>query len=323
VVVALAVTREGIPVRSWVFPGNTSDSTTIERVKADLRGWKLGRCLFVADAGMNSEGNRDELARACGKYLLAVRAGSIAEVKDDVLKRPGRYKELAKNLHVKEVVVGDGELRRRYLVCFNPEEEIRERWHRDEVLALIRDELAEHLDRSAKAKWAIELLASKQKGRYVSVNPENEVVIDPAKVRDAAKLDGKWVLITNDDTLAAEDAASGYKSLLVIERCFRTLKSASIHLGPVHHWRPNRIEAHVKICVLALLIQRVAELAASKPWSQVLTTLKKLQVTTFISKAHGFFRRNETTSDVQKTLQLLNVKPPALVVGVFALPLES
>lgn len=49
VVVALAVTREGIPVRSWVFPGNTSDVTTVEQVKADLKGWKLGRCLFVAD----------------------------------------------------------------------------------------------------------------------------------------------------------------------------------------------------------------------------------------------------------------------------------
>jgi hypothetical protein len=54
VVVALTVTREGFPVRSWVFPGNTTDVTTVEQVKADLKGWKLGRALFVADAGMNS-----------------------------------------------------------------------------------------------------------------------------------------------------------------------------------------------------------------------------------------------------------------------------
>ena len=51
--VGLAVTREGLPVRSWVFPGNTADVTTVERVKADLKGWKLGRCVFVGDAGMN------------------------------------------------------------------------------------------------------------------------------------------------------------------------------------------------------------------------------------------------------------------------------
>jgi transposase len=71
VVVALAVTREGLPVRCWVFPGNTTDVDTVERVRKDLRGWQLGRALFVADAGMNSQDNQQELSRACGKYLLA------------------------------------------------------------------------------------------------------------------------------------------------------------------------------------------------------------------------------------------------------------
>ena len=65
--VALAVTREGIPVRSWVRPGNTADVSTVEKVRADLRGWNLGRAMFVVDSGMNSKDNRSELAKACGK----------------------------------------------------------------------------------------------------------------------------------------------------------------------------------------------------------------------------------------------------------------
>lgn len=73
VVVALAVTREGIPVRSWVFPGNTADVSTVEKIKKDLRGRQLGRALFVADSGMNSSYNRKERANACGKDLLATR----------------------------------------------------------------------------------------------------------------------------------------------------------------------------------------------------------------------------------------------------------
>ncbi|MBF0488936.1 MAG: transposase [Nitrospirae bacterium] len=89
VVVALAVTREGLPVRSWVFPGNTADIKTVEQVKSDLKGWKLGRALFVADAGMNSENNRQELAKACGKYLLATRMCSVKEI---VLSAKGKYK---------------------------------------------------------------------------------------------------------------------------------------------------------------------------------------------------------------------------------------
>ncbi len=58
-------------------------------MRADLRGWQLGRAIFVADAGMNSKDNREELARACGKYLLATRMASISEIKDEILGKRG------------------------------------------------------------------------------------------------------------------------------------------------------------------------------------------------------------------------------------------
>jgi transposase len=89
VVVALAVTREGLPVRSWVFPGNTVDVTTVAQIKDDLRGWKLGRSIFVAGAGMNSKDNRLELARGVGKYVLAMPLGRVAEVKETCYVDPG------------------------------------------------------------------------------------------------------------------------------------------------------------------------------------------------------------------------------------------
>ena len=85
------MTRQGLSVRSWVFPGNTTDVTTVAKVKRDLKGWKLGRALLVGDSGFNSEANRRELALACGTYLLAIRIGSVNEVKQDVPSRPGWY----------------------------------------------------------------------------------------------------------------------------------------------------------------------------------------------------------------------------------------
>jgi hypothetical protein len=106
VVVALAVTPEGLPVKSWVFPGNTADVSTVERVRSDLRGWKLNRAIFVADSAMNSQNNREELARACGKYLLATRMASISEVKHEVLGKRGRYNVIRESLHAKEVIIG-------------------------------------------------------------------------------------------------------------------------------------------------------------------------------------------------------------------------
>ena len=126
IVVGLAVTRDGFPVRHWIFPGNTVDVTTVEQVKADLRGWQLNRCVFVGDAGMVSESNLRFLRRGGGKYIVCMPIQPGGEVAEQVLSRPGRYQTVAENLRVKEVVVGDGERRRRYVLCHNPQEEMRQ-----------------------------------------------------------------------------------------------------------------------------------------------------------------------------------------------------
>jgi len=316
VVVALAVTREGIPVRCWVFAGNTTDVDTVERVRADLRGWNLGRALFVADAGMNSEDNRAELARACGKYLLACRMSSVSEIKQSVLSKRGPYTVFKDNLHAKEVIVGDGERRNRYILCYNPKEAERQRKHRVGLIELLEYELNRHPDKTASAQWAIDLLASKRFKRYLSVTKTNHLRIDRGKIREAARYDGKWVIETNDDTISLEDAACGYKGLMVIERCFRSLKRTQIKMTPMYHWVPRRIETHVRLCVLALLIERVAELSCNKPWHQIREALERLQVTKFENSSHRFFHRNELAPETANILKLLKIKIPKQVLEI-------
>jgi hypothetical protein len=314
VVIALAVTREGIPVRSWVFPGNTSDASTVKKIRADLKGWSLGRAMFVADSGMNSEDNRKELARACGKYLLASRMASVAEIKRDVLSKRGRYTVFKDNLQAKEVIVGDGERRKRYILCHNPKEAERQRKHRQMIVDLLEHELASHPDASASAQWAIELLASRRFKRYLKVTKANKMRINRGSIREAARYDGKWVLETNDDTISLEDAACGYKSLMVIERCFRSLKRTQIKLTPMYHWASRRIEAHVKICVLALLIQRTAELKCGVPWSQIRRVLDGLQITNFFNLNFRVLMRNKMSTKLRNTLKSLNIPIPKKVV---------
>ena len=314
VVVALAVTREGIPVRSWVLPGNTADVSTVEMVRSDLRGWNLGRAMFVADSGMNSVDNRSELARACGKYLLACRMASVADIKRDVLTKRGRYTVFKDNLHAKEVIVGDGERRKRYILCYNPKEAKRQRKHRQMTVKLLEDELQRHRGQSATAQWAIELLASRRFKRYLRVLKSGQVRIDRSAIREAEKYDGKWVIETNDDTISLEDAACGYKGLMVIERCFRSLKRTQIRMTPMYHWASRRIEAHVKICVLSLLIERIAELQSGQPWHRIRQALERLQVTEFFDLNHRVLMRNELASETRKTLNLLKIKPPPQVI---------
>ena len=236
VVVGLALTRDGLPVRSWVFPGNTVDATTVTQVKERLRGWRLGQAIFVGDAGMDSEANRHELAKGLGHDLLAMRMGKLTEVPQEVLSRAGRFRQVNDHLAVKEVIVGDGARQRRSLVCRNLEEAKRQRQHRAEVLAALGQELA-RLDPQAPAhsKRACELVASERYGRYLTRGSGGRLAIDAAAVRRAARMDGTYVLLTNDATLTPADVGLGYKAMLLIETCFRRLKTTGLRIRPVEH----------------------------------------------------------------------------------------
>jgi hypothetical protein len=235
VIVALAVTRDGMPVRSWVLPGDTADVSTVARIKEDLRGWRLGRCVFVGDAGMYSAANLDALSKGLGRYILAVPMRKVKDV--EVLKRPGRYKQVADNLQVKEVWVGEGERRRRYVLCLNPEEAERQRRHREVVLAEIELALLAERDED-HPKAACGLMASRRYGRYLGTDGRGQPRLDAAKVKAAAAFDGKFVITSNDDSLSAEDLALGYKGAWIIESCFRRMKhsgAADVPLvGPAH-----------------------------------------------------------------------------------------
>ena len=311
IVVGLAVTRDGLPVRSWVFSGDTADVTTVEKVKADLKGWRLGRCMFVGDAGMNSEENRRRLALGNGKYILGSRLRAGDEVTTDVLARQGRYQEVKDNLRVKEVIVGDGERRRRYVVCHNPDEEARQRAHRAKLLAEVGAEIEAMKARPDRkhSKRTCALLTSGRFGRYLRETKGGKLRIDRAAVAEAERYDGKWVITSNDDTLTAEDLALGYKQLLRVEDCWRQLKSG-LHMRPVRHFRPWRIQAHVTISVLALLLERIAEIRAGDTWRNVAAKLAQIKVVEYDRAGARVLQTTEVREEAAALLQQLGVPLP-------------
>lgn len=318
IVIALAVTRDGVPVRSWVFPGNTVDATTVATIKKDLASWKLSRVLLVGDAGMDSEENRKELAAGLGRYVLAVPAGRLREVREDVLSRPGRFKKIAENLEVKEVVVGDGERRRRYVVCRNRAEEQRQWKRRERVLLELGEELGS-LGRAADethSRRVCALLASKRYGRYLTQKKDGTIDMDAGKVRRAAQLDGRWVILTNDDTLSTADAAQAYKAAMLIESCFRRLKTTGLRIRPVYHWTTHRIIAHVKLCVLALTIQRAAEIRARDTWRNLAHVLEQIHAVEVQVGSRAIVRTTKLTEEAAAVLASLGVAKPNDVLAV-------
>ena len=313
VVIGLAVTKEGIPVRCWVWPGNTSDQTVVEQVRDDLRGWKLGRSVLVADSGFSSRENLAYLTRGGGHYLTGIKMRSgVADV-EAVLSRQGRYLRVEDNLQVKEVWLNRGSAsERRFIVCRNSDEARRDKTTRDQHLARIEAELAAitTLDRDTHHKRECALRAHPSLGRYLRQTPTGRLAIDRAKIATEERLDGKYLIETSDRTLSAADAALAYKNLLQAERGFRDLKGR-IELRPVYHRLDQRIRSHVLVCFLALLLVRVAETRSGHTWPAQRRLLQRIKLARFSSKDGRFDQRSELDTEQKHLLSTLNVAEPA------------
>lgn len=316
IVIGMAVTREGFPVRHWVFPGNTVDVSTVAQVKRELRDWQLTRCLFVGDAGMVSAANFKTLAAGGGKYLMCVPMRRGDAVTEQVLGRAGRYRTVAENLQVKEVVLGDGERRTRYAVCFNPQEAARQKGHREQIVRELEAELASlrYLPEDGHTKRVCALRASRRYGRYLKDTPAG-LVLDRQALSGAERFEGKFVVHGNDDTLTAADMALGYKQLQRVEQAWRDMKSG-LDLRPVFHWAPHRIHAHVAITVLALLLERAAEHACADTWRNIHDRLQRIQLAQLSSPNGTVWQVTDPTPEAAKYLKSLQIKPPAPVLGV-------
>jgi hypothetical protein len=317
VIVGLAMTRDGLPVRSWVFRGDTVDVETVAQVKADLRGWKLTRSVFVGDAGMVSEANLRALAAGGGKYILCMPVKPGNEVSDEVLARPGRYHTVAPTLTVKEVLVGDGERRRRYVVCFNAEEAQRQQAHRAQILAELEAVLPDlhAAGERAHSKRACALRASERYGQYLTQDRHGRLAIDPSKVRQAERRDGKFVVHSNDDTLTPADLALGYKQLAQVERAWRLLKSG-LRIRPLFHWAPHRICAHVSLTMVALLLERLAENACGDTWRNIRDDLRQIKLAQFLTPQGALWQVTEPLPAAANRLKQLKIPPPPPVLKV-------
>jgi Transposase DDE domain len=311
VVVGMAVTRTGIPVRVWCWPGNTTDSALIRQVKDDLRDWTLARVIWVADRGFASAENRRWLRRGDHHYIIGekLRSGS-AEAKA-ALSRQGRYAEVAGNLRVKEVRISEHE---RFVICHNPDQADRDATVRARLLAQLEETIAgtDKLPTTKRAELRGVISTKPGLHRYLRVTPSGLLRIDHTAVKAETNLDGKYLLRSSDPHLSAEDIALGYKQLLQVERGWRDMKQV-IDLRPVYHRKEERVRAHVLLCWLALLLTRTIETTCGDTWPGLRRELERIKLGTFAGPAGTFRQRTEITSPQRAILAKLELAEPPRV----------
>ncbi len=322
VVIGMAVTREGIPVRVWVWPGNTNDMSVVQEVKDDLRGWRLGRVVTVVDRGFSSDENLRYLTRSGGHWIAGARMRDGSADAQAALSRQGRYQTVKDNLRVKEVMVGDGDGAKRFIVCHNPGEAGRDKLAREQTIARLQAELERIKTARAKANGAkadgahhraeCALRDHPTLGRYLRQTKTGRLLIDRAKINAEERLDGKYLLSTSDPDLSAEDVALGYKNLLEAERGFRDLKS-TLELRPVFHRLERRIRAHILLCWLALLMIRLAERTTNQTWRRIALDMQRLHLVTLTGPVGSVTHTTTLTAAQREILTALKVDPPSRV----------
>lgn len=311
-IVGAVLDDNGRPICCEMWPGNTTDVTTLIPEVQRLRNrFRIGNFCIVADRGMISANTLDKLDEDQIPYILGTRMRRVKQINTEILTRSGRYKEVYPEnadrrkpapLKVKEVFY-EGT---RYIVCLN------ERQARKD--AADRQAILESLERQLK-KGPKALVGNKGYRKYLNL-AKDSARIDPAKVKAEAHFDGKWVLATNTD-LPADQVALKYKELWRVERVFRDVKSL-LETRPVYHQNDANIAGHVFCSFLALVLRKELDqrLASDKhrfEWADIKQDLKALKRVEIEENGKRFAIRSECKGVCGKIFQSVHVALPPTI----------
>jgi len=318
-VVAAVLDGEGRPLCCELWPGNTTDVTTLVPIVNRLQSrFGIRRICIVADRGMISKNTIEELEspRRRWQYILGARMRSQKEVRQEVLSRGGRFREVhwprvkrkdPSPLKVKEVLV-EG---RRYVVCLNEEEARKDAHDREAIVASLREQLKRG-DKSLVGNRGFRKYLKQAKSRFE---------IDEKKIEQDARYDGKWVLRTNTD-LSAADVALKYKQLWMVEHVFRSAKSL-LETRPIWHKCDETIRGHVFCSFLALVLRkelddRLAEQGHKLEWEDVIRDLVNLQYAEVEQDGKRFLLRSESQGTCGSVFAAAGVALPPTVQQIEA-----
>ena len=202
-------------------------------------------------------------------------------------------------------------MRDRFVICHNPEQSTRDGEVRTRILALLTEKIAgsDRLPDRNRAELVGALKTKPAFNRFLRTTGTGKLRIDHAAIRRDAHLDGKYLLRSSDETLTAADIAQGYKALYQAERGWRDMKQI-LDLRPVYHHKDQRIQAHIQLCWLALLLLRVSEVETGDTWRNLRVELERLHLVVLRTAEGTVAQRSELTARHKEILRQLHLPEP-------------
>lgn len=311
-VVGVVIDSHGRPICCELWPGNTADVKTLIPITKRLRmRFGIERVCVVADRGMISKETIKELREKGISYILGVRMRGQKEVREEVMRRGGRYEEVypkkahsksSSPLKVKEVKVGG----RRYIICYNEDQAKKDAADRESIIESLR----EKIKRGEKS-----FVGNKGYRKYLKTTGKR-FQIDEDKIREEARYDGKWVLTTNTE-LSSKEVALQYKQLWMVEQIFRSIKSI-LRTRPIYHKCDETIRGHVFCSFLSLLLikelqDRMDKKGWQGEWSDLINDLEGVKEFRINTGDKKVIVRSELKGNAGKLFQAAGVAIPPTV----------
>jgi transposase len=306
IVIGLAVDQNGLPIVSDVHSGETSDTVTVVPMLTRLRSLGLSRVVWVADRGMASEVNLSSVRAARLHYVVGIRLRAAEDLRAAITADDTAYRNASEGLLVKDVRLGD----RRMVVCFSPESAARDLKLRTGAIDRMRPVL-EHVNAGADPEA---ITAHGLYRRFVARGSDGKFHLDKHKLEREAQCDGTFVLEVSDDKMTAEAAALAYKGLLRVEQSFRTLKHG-VDVRPVYHRLDKRIRAHVSLCMLAYLLERVVEIETGLPFTQIKNSLMRVRAVELTFDQQTVWETSTVPSELRALFGKLKLAAPPKILG--------
>jgi transposase len=269
IVFGLLTNAPGCPVAVEVWEGNTADPKTIPAQVAKLRQrFGLKQVVLVGDRGMITSARiREDFPDGSGiSWITALRATSIQKLAADGAMQVSLFEET----DLAEITHPDypGE---RLMACFNPLLSEQRARKREELLKATEKQLEKVAAATRRPKRALRgkhniglrvgrILGRFQMGKHYQITIEEDGFLYQRKSESIERekmLDGIYVIRTNvpAEAMSGDDVVRSYKQLSGVERAFRSLKSVDLHVRPIHHHLPDRVRAHVFLCMLAYYVE--------------------------------------------------------------------
>lgn len=307
IMLALIVTKYGLPVGYEVFPGNIHEGHTLIPVLKKLRSlYKVDKVSIVADSALMNRVNLEELEDNDFDYIVAARVRNMtASLTKQMLSQDG-YVCYNDDISYKVVTAGP----RNLVVCFSEKRARKDAYDRAKSI----EKATKHIGSSVKGK-----LNGSLKKSYFTVSKDSKIELDEAKIAEAARLDGYYGFYTSQDSNKAEEVIAQYQGLWQVEQTFRISKH-NLKIRPVFHWNPDRIKAHFAICFLALSLVRYTEVLLKQaenhvPIEQLHQMLEQVKLVKIISKGEAYNIRSDISPELTTIYRILGIpKTPAFAV---------